>query len=246
MSQIKKSIRTGGLSVILTLVILGGLYILVEPIETTCAETYTAGDVIIEYPWSGSIFYETNFAPGQCVVKNVTISNTSSDKTYEVGTQPKIPGRTYYNYNYSTGSYTPPLSDVIKLKISEGSSTIYENYLSGFYTFDYPPIDETILLAVLGPGENTIVQFSGCMDIGAGEEYQSSDTVFDVIFRFNAGEVEGDHAGPSGEGGEGGKVLEAKTGADIIILIIAVLIVSIILLIIRYAIKSIKRKDKLE
>lgn len=118
-------------------------------------------------PSGEPIFVINNFLPGDCVVRNITVTN---DDTLPIETAVRSDNETFTNN----------LPDVLAITISENGNTLYQQILTQFFT-DSESLDG-IPLSTLNPNQTKTYDFKICFNSNAGNEYQNAQTIFDLIF----------------------------------------------------------------
>lgn len=124
--------------------------------------------------FAGAIFSINDFKPGDCELETYTLKNTKSHAvSYAVR---------------SNVTETSILPNATILEIKNGLTVLYgPKFLSQFFLDSATP--NGLNLLTLQPNEEVTLSFSACFDIEAGNEYQKTKVIFDLIF----GEVITDH-----------------------------------------------------
>ena len=131
---------------------------------------FAVGDLTVDWGIGigdvGPIFSVTNMAPGDTEVRNVIVTNNALSirplgikgiKDSEIGS----------------------VSDVLDLTITEGVNTLYTGTLSQFFTDSLNP--DGVFLNNLNPSASKTYIFTVTFQEGAGNAYQETNVVFDII-----------------------------------------------------------------
>jgi len=169
------------------LAIFGSAVLVVLPTKAT------ALPLVVEYstdggsnwlPLAGPIFNETNFLPGNGVVRLIRVTN-NSEQTQRIATEA-------INKNDPDN-----FASQMNLTIKEDATVIFDNTLAQFFS------QGETYLSSLASGAQTQYDFTITFDSGSGNEYQEKMLGFDILVGF-----EGTEGGlplpPSGEGTSGG------------------------------------------
>jgi hypothetical protein len=158
------------------------------------ARAIEADELVVEYwsditqswlPLSGPIFNETNFLPGQSVIRLIRVTNNSG-QTQRIATEA---------INVSDPNQ---LGDVLNLEIKEGGVTHYNKTLSTFFNEG-----EVFLSDLAGNGTQTQYDFIVNFNSGAGDPFEGKSLRFDILIGFQGTEGGLPPAPPGGEGGGG-------------------------------------------
>lgn len=126
--------------------------------------TLAASTVSVAGP--NPIFAETNIAPGYEVSKTITVTNNSS---------------TNQQFKFqATATNSSSLKDVIFLKISSTTRTMYNGTLANLYNVGEVNLD------ALAPSVPTDYTFNARFDENAGNEYMGKSETFDLTIGFAA------------------------------------------------------------
>lgn len=206
---------------------------LVAPALLDSSTVRAIGDLSVDWgvPVGTPIFTIANMAPGQTEIRNVKVVNNSST-IRPVGVRG------------SKTTETNNLSTALNITISENTTDLYggssptgPKTLKQF--FDETALPNSIFLSNLNGGSSTIYKFTVTFNSTAGNEFQNSQTVFDLIIGISPtvpqecqnivfsndpifGTVKGDNIkGTNGNdlifGFEGGDSIDGKGGDDCIV-----------------------------
>ncbi len=161
----------------LVLVIVGYQFIQQRPQQASAHYQVHSGNLLITYlgvPIGGDpIFQVHNMLPGDCVTRTVQVKNN--------GTNPANITVRSDNEIDDDG-----LSTQLDLTISENATDLYggtngTKTVNDFFTDSNP--DGLPLSTVTGNGGTTSYDFQVCFKTTAGNEYQLTQTIFDLIFK---------------------------------------------------------------
>jgi len=150
----------------LTVLSLQLLYIWKEQ-KVDTARAY--GHLIVDtgVPSGDPIFVISNFLPGDCEVRNISVTN---DDTIPIELAVRSDNE----------SQTQNLPDVLHITITGNSSVLYSESLAQFF-IDSDSLDGTPL-STLNDGDTTSFEYKICFEENAGNQYQNAQTIFDLIF----------------------------------------------------------------
>ncbi|MBI2034251.1 MAG: hypothetical protein HYT11_00790 [Candidatus Levybacteria bacterium] len=136
---------------------------------------FAVGDLSVDWGIGisdvGPIFSVADMAPGYTQSKSVTVTNNS------LSIRPLgIKGIK----DFEPGS----VSEVLDLTIAEGPNTLYDGTLSQFFINSLNP--DGIFLNNLNPGQSKTYTFIVTFQQGAGNEFQNTNVIFDIIFGITA------------------------------------------------------------
>ena len=118
-------------------------------------------------PSGDPIFVVHNMLPGDCENREVKITNGGDEDTHVAVRSANVED-------------TDNLSTVLSMLITENSTTLYSDSLANFFvasgTLDGVP------LSTLSPLETKTYNFKVCFDQNAGNDFQNTRVVFDLIF----------------------------------------------------------------
>ena len=157
---------------ILGLILLPLLVIQIRSQKVKNAKAY--GNLTVDYGQINKgdpMFYFDDFKPGDCAFRKVTITNNSESQSIIY-----VRSENIQNSNN--------LTDALYFSIYDEVNYYYygvnnSKTLTNFYNEStYPGIPLFTLL----PGETITITFSVCFEITSGNEYQTENTVFDIVF----------------------------------------------------------------
>jgi len=144
--------------------ILIGLIGLVFSVFSTRAATITPGPLSISYT-GDQLFNETNIAPGDIFVKDVSVRNT--------GTLP-------HSFSISVTNVSGDLANIIQIEPRENGAAIWNETLAGLGALSN---QSKVVLASIDPGATRNLQFAAIFPATSGNEYQGqSATNFNFVF----------------------------------------------------------------
>jgi len=144
-------------------------------------------DLIVNFE-TDPLFNESNFLPGDQIIKSVEVINNTSDTKDIIAEAINVEDPENF-------------SDVLNLVIKEGEEEIFSGRLSEFFR-----AGEVSLSSLSGEGGGTIYKFLISFPEGTNNEFQGKGMAFDILIGF-AGEESGggsSSGGSSGGGGGGG------------------------------------------
>ncbi len=129
------------------------------------------GDLSVQFgiPAETPLFNLTNMAPGDMVTKSVVVTNNGA-KNHIVAVK---------GVKTSADS-SVTLEDVMRLKISAGSTVLFQNTLSEF--FSQSTSENGITLTILSPTEDETYEFEITFLPDADNTYQGQSVIFDLTF----------------------------------------------------------------
>ena len=132
---------------------------------------FAIGDLTVDWGIGigdvGPIFSVTNMAPGDTEARDVIVTNNA------LAVRP-------IGIKGIKDSEIGSLSDALDLTITEGVNTLYSDTLSQFFTDSLDP--DGIPLGNIGPSDNKTYTFTVTFQESAGNEFQETNVVFDIIF----------------------------------------------------------------
>ncbi|MCX6704300.1 MAG: hypothetical protein NTZ07_02530 [Candidatus Woesebacteria bacterium] len=165
-------------------------------------KAYGALTINFHSPLPGNAIFDIkNFVPGQSVSKSIDIKN-SGDNT-----------EVFVKGIKRSGSGNPKLENVLGLKITQGSSVLYDKKLINFLNGD------KVSLGKINKNQTKTYTFQVTFESSAGNAYQNKFVKFDMDFS-SSGEVKGtsDEGKPGncqGNGDNHGKIDIKKIENDI-------------------------------
>lgn len=157
-----------GKLLVVIFVILGIVYVRRDVMNPDFVRAFGVLSVDLGVPSGDPIFTVQNMLPGDCEDRIVKIKN-DGDETVPVAV---------HSTNETDLDF---LSRLMSLAISENShGVVYSNKLEQFF-IDSDDLDGVGLLP-LPPGEMMTYHFNICFDEAAGNEYQNTEVIFDLIF----------------------------------------------------------------
>lgn len=135
-----------------------------------------ANELIVTWETSpnGPVFSLDDFKPGDCTEKQVVVKNDS-----DVATTVAV---------RSTNIEDSILSQAVSMEIYKNLTLIYGPQTLGQFFLDSSGTDG-LILSPISPNEEITYKFRACFDITAGNEYQKTKVIFDLVF----GEITADH-----------------------------------------------------
>ncbi len=140
-------------------------------VQNTLSFAQASGGFEITYlnlPLSGPVFNIHNMLPGDCVTRTIKAKNNG-----------------HQSINLSVKSTNEEdaqnLSTQITLEIKEGSNVYFSDTLKNFYDA------QSVSLGSLGNNQELSFQFKACFSFNAGNEYQDTETEFDLVFSTRHG-----------------------------------------------------------
>lgn len=144
-----------------------GTFFIVQQNRISTVRAFGHLTVDMGVPSGDPIFVINNFMPGDCEVRNVTITNND---TSPIETAVRSDNE----------SQTNNLPNVLNIEITESSNVLYSQTVAQFFA-DSDGLDG-VSLSTLNPSDTKTYSFKVCFDENAGNEYQNSQTIFDLIF----------------------------------------------------------------
>lgn len=111
----------------------------------------------------GPIFQVSNMLPGDCEEREVVVTNIGSGNL-EI-------------FVRSENEVNNNLADALSWEIKKDVTPIYTSQLTTYYADNSP-----LSVGTFAPNESHTYHFKACFDINAGNEYQNTSTMFDLIF----------------------------------------------------------------
>lgn len=180
---------------IISIAIFGAGFLFVSPANATglplTVEWSETGSTWL--PLSGPIFSETNFLPGQDVIRLIRVTNNSG-QTQRIATEA------------INESDPDNFASQLNLTIKEGPTIIYNNTLTNFFN------QGETYLSSLANGAQTQYDFTIAFNSGSGNEYQEKALSFDILVGFEG--TEGGLPLPPPGGGTGGGLPPGLTILD--------------------------------
>ncbi|MFC1750804.1 hypothetical protein ACFL2V_18590, partial [Pseudomonadota bacterium] len=136
------------------------------------------GNLLITYlgvPLGDPVFEVTGFMPGDCETRTIDVENTGLDTAkIAVKSQNEID-----TDNLSTQLHFRIYEDAIDLY--GGTATSGAKLVSDFFV-DSASFPSGIRLTDVAPSASTSYHFEVCFNDSAGNEYQKTSTIFDIVF----------------------------------------------------------------
>lgn len=163
---------------ILLIILIGVLFGLREIYRDikTPSSTRAYGDLTVDFglppiPPSGPIFTFTDFKPGDCAVRNITINNDSDLKRLTA-----VKG--IWTSGFSNDPYY--LEKILTLVINSGQINNFQGTVSGF--FQSSNSENGLALDLIDGNQSKAYTFTVCFPKDTGNEYQKLSVIFDLSF----------------------------------------------------------------
>lgn len=146
----------------------------------------------------GSLFHETNIAPGFSTSKTVSIDNSGNTDTCNL----------YLQTTRSTVPGTPDLSSMINMVIKRDSTILFGN------TSMSELFSQNLFLGSISAGSTAEYTWEAAFDPSSSNDYQSSEVYFDFNLSFTCGSTPADNSTNQNLGGNTIQVLGEGTEAS--------------------------------
>ncbi len=156
-SKMKKFLKKQlGLKIALLSIVIG-LVGLVFSSYQIYAANITAGVLNISFD-GDQLFSETNLAPGDVVVKNLTVTNT--------GTLP-------HSFSIAANGVSGVLADVLQIEPRDGALVFWNETLASLGSL---PNGSKVIIPSIPAGESRTIQIAAMLPASAGNDYQGEST----------------------------------------------------------------------
>lgn len=171
---------------------------------------YAVGDLTVDWGIGtgdvGPIFTVSGMAPGETQTHDVTVNNAAAT------------GRPVGVKGVKTDE-TGGLADVMHIEIKDGATVLYDQTLAQFFTDSANP--DGIPLSTVSPGGSKTFTFTVTFDENAGNEYQDTTVVFNIVIGIAVDVPEAcEELLPEGKfpifGTDGNDTIRGTTKADVI------------------------------
>lgn len=171
----KLSTRKIGLAIVLSLLLIGFTGLVFSSYKIYAANL-TAGPLSISYA-GDQLFNESNIAPGDEVVKDLTVTNN--------GTLP-------HSFSISASNVTGNLADIIQIEPRENGLAFWNETLASLALL---PNGSKVIISSIDPGATRNLKIAAIFPTSAGNAYQDQSV---VNFSFTLGTESTDTPEPTG------------------------------------------------